>query len=198
MRKDEIKTGGEYAVKTASGYHRKGKLPMSVVRAKVLRTDVEFTAKRYGEYRHWEETLRNGIEIEVMEILTDPDFSSDRGERVRLGRGAMSNQEWLEVGGRIVLEGGHDFVAPWPEYVTERSVIEQAHSEKQSEQWEQEQRAKLIGERLQALGFTVRKHGLPHRQGFVSEADYTIEGHRLTVEALDRLVAMVEEHNAGS
>lgn len=196
MRADTIQIGGEYAVKW--DYSPKGELPLGVVRARVIEKGVEFEVRRWSSYSSYNDKVTGGIRIEILEVLYPKNKSygmsgrADEG-KAKIGRGSFSNQEWFGPGEQVVIEGGHDVLSPWDEYITKRVSLEHEENEKEASEWELEERLRMIGERLQALGFTVRKHGAPWKKGFVAEADYTEEDGRLTPEALDRLVALAEQ-----
>lgn len=196
MRADAIQIGGEYAVKW--DYSPKGELPLGVVRARVVEKGVELEVRRLGGYYSYKDKVKNGIRIEILEVLYRKNGSfgltsrADEG-KARIGRGRVANQEWFGPGEQVVIEGGHDVLSPWDEYITKRAALEHEKNEEEAAKWELEERLRMIGERLQALGFTVRKHGSPWRRGFMAEADYTEEDGRLTPEALDRLVTLAEQ-----
>jgi hypothetical protein len=193
MRLDQIHVGGEYAVK--SDLSRKGELPMGVARAKVLAKGVELEVRRYSQSYGGghKKTVKNGVEIEVLQILPDPRWSGRgrEGSEGRIGRGPM--EKWVRVGDKLIIEGGHDFVAPWNEYAADRAAIDNAKAEREAAQWEARERQKLLGERLRALGFSTREHAdVWKKKGYKPEADYTERGGLITTEALERLVTMAE------
>lgn len=189
MRQTEININGQYAIKW--DLSQRGKLPMGVFRGMVLdRKPVEVS--RYNRYSgNYTETVEAYV-VEVMEVLRDSRWAGSEG-KPRFRRGISDAQD-LIVGETVTIENGQPFVAPWLEYIAERTAIEQAEAEQEAADWESEERSALVAERLAALGFSVRQHGLPHRPDYVPRADYTVEDTRLTLDALERLVTLAERN----
>jgi hypothetical protein len=203
VRYETIQVGVEYALK--HDMQQRGKLPLAVCRVKVLAKDVPIEVERWGDrysYHNTSEKKANGIAVEVVEVLYDPRWTSRgfgiEGEKnkgkVRIGRGPTKNRQWTGIGETAIVEGGHDFVAPWDEYWPQRAALDQQKNDAEAAEWERAERQKIIAERLDALGFTTREHGSPWRRkgGYTEYADYTREGNRITLDALDRLLVMAE------
>lgn len=176
VRYEDVEVGHDYAVRW--GYTPKGHFPLTVLRARVLHKDVETGVVHDKPVK--------GIEAVVLEVL------SDNGQVPEFVFLRQSRSVQTKLHHRVTLEGARLFVAPWDEYEPQRHAEEEKRDAAEIDAWEARERRKLIGERLQALGFTVRPHGAPWRDGFVPAADYTVADARLSLDALDRLLLMAE------